>query len=165
MKNGNHLRPRAIHAAIVAGGLLAAYIAVVVYGNRMRNEVRIEKIGAGAPERVLTEDTISLMTWNLGYGGLGAESDFTVDGGKNFLPPSRKIVNKNVAGIAAELAASAQDVVILQETARPSLLTRGADIVGAIAAALDGRDNAFSADFAARFLPGYSSRVTGFFPR
>lgn len=138
-------------AAIV----LAAYLSVVIVSNRMRGEVRIEQIETGAPSLSLTGDEISVLTWNLGYGGLGAESDFSADGGKSLLPPSREIVDKNVSGITAELKASAQDVIILQETARPSLLTRGADIVSAVSAALSGRDNAFSADFSVRFLPKF----------
>lgn len=134
---------------------LAAYLSVVIVSNRMRGEVRIEQIETGAPSLSLTGDEISVLTWNLGYGGLGAESDFSADGGKSLLPPSRKVVDKNVSGISAVLKASAQDVIILQETARPSLLTRGADVVGAVSAALSGRDNAFSADFSVRFLPKF----------
>ena len=140
-------------SAFVAAALFGAYVAVVFVGNRMRDDVQIEKIGTGAPTRALAGESITLLTWNLGYGGLGAESDFSADGGKHLLPPSRKAVDKNIAGITAELRASAQDIIIMQEAARPSLLTRGADIVGAVGAALNGRDNAFSADFSARFLP------------
>lgn len=149
--------------AFVAAVLFGAYVAVVFAGNRMRDDVQIEKIGTGAPERALAGDAITLLTWNLGYGGLGAESDFSADGGRHFLPPSRKVVDKNIAGITAELRASAHDIIILQETARPSLLTRGADIVDAVGEALNGRDNAFSADFAARFLPRLLSPRHGLF--
>lgn len=142
-----------LRVGVAAALFLAVYSSIVVIGNRIQDEVRIEKIGAGAPSRSLAGDTLSVKTWNLGYGGLGAESDFSADGGKSLLPPSRKVVDKNVRGIAAQLEASSEDVIILQETARPSLLTRGANTVGAVSDALVDRDNAFSADFVLKFLP------------
>lgn len=119
----------------------------------MRNDVTIEAIGTKAALTGLKNETITVATWNLGYGGLGAESDFKVDGGKSYLPPDRGAVDKNVSGIVAELRKVSADVVIMQEVARASLLTRGADLVRAVSDALPGRDNAFSADFSIRFLP------------
>ncbi len=132
---------------------LAAAIATVFFGNRMRNEVTLEAIGNRTALPALHDATISVATWNLGYGGLGVESDFKVDGGKSYLPPNRATVDKNVAGIASELQKISADVIIMQEVARASLLTRGADLVRAVSDALAGRDNAFSADFSIRFLP------------
>jgi endonuclease/exonuclease/phosphatase family metal-dependent hydrolase len=119
----------------------------------MRKVVVIEPIGAIAALPGLEGDALSVTTWNLGYAGLGAESDFTVDGGKNYLPPSRAVTAKNLAGIQRELGGTNADVILLQETARASLLTRGADSVAGASHALKGRDNAFSADFAALFMP------------
>ena len=138
----------------VAGlAIIAAAGAIIFFGNRMRNEVTLERIGNTAAPGAPASDAITVMTWNLGYGGLGAESDFTADGGKSLLPPSRAIVQKNVDGIASELTSASADVVILQEVARASLLTRGVDLVSAVGGALEGRDNVFSADLSTRFLP------------
>jgi endonuclease/exonuclease/phosphatase family metal-dependent hydrolase len=121
--------------------------------NRMRKEVDLESIGPIAAMPSLDGDTLSITTWNLGYAGLGAESDFSVDGGKNYLPPSRAVTAKNLAGIGRELKATGAEVILLQEAARASLLTRGADSVAAAGQALEGRDNAFSADFASLLMP------------
>ncbi len=119
----------------------------------MRKDVKIEPIGPIAAMQSLDGETISVLTWNLGYAGLGAESDFSVDGGKHYLPPSRAVTAKNLDGIKRELSATNSDVILLQETARASLLTRGADSVAGVSEALLGRDNAFSADVVARFMP------------
>lgn len=96
---------------------------------------------------------ISVLNWNIGYGGLGAESDFIMDGGENLQPPSRQIVEKNLAGIQQLLGAHSADFVLLQEISEPDLLTLGADILAGVRAALPGYNYAYSSDFRTRFLP------------
>lgn len=140
-------------AILVAAAIAAAWLAIMVGVNRMGRKVVLEPLGPIAAMRSFESDGLSVTIWNLGYAGLGAESDFAVDGGKNYLPPSRKATAKNIAAISRELAATGADAILLQEAARASLLTRGADSVAAAAKALSGRDNAFSADFATRLLP------------
>ena len=43
--------------------------------------------------------SVTVYTWNIGYAGLGKDSDFFMDGGTMVNPPSREIVEKNMAGI------------------------------------------------------------------
>jgi len=71
-----------------------------------------------------TSDTLDVSTWNIGYAGLGAESDFLKDGGERILPPSRSAVKKNVRGILNELGKKQSDVILLQEIASRSAMTR-----------------------------------------
>lgn len=98
-------------------------------------------------------DTLDLLTWNLGYAGLGAGSDFVVDGGRNALPPSPGVVRENVAAITEVLRERTADVVILPEIARPSPLNYWADLYTAVDEALPGAARLFSADVFTRFLP------------
>lgn len=156
------LRRHAATGLLIAAALAALYFLVILFGNRMGFQPTIELLGAARPQRAAGDD-ISVMIWNLGYAGLGAESDFVVDGGRMYLPPGRKAVEKNMAGVAAELRRAEADVILLQETARPSLLTFGVDVAGAAARALAERDNAFSADFKARFLPPFLGPKNGLF--
>lgn len=138
---------------LIALAAAIVWLAAMIGMNRMRNEVTIEPIGPIAAMPSLDGPSLSVTTWNLGYAGLGAESDFSVDGGKHYLPPSRAITAKNLEGVKGELAATNADVILLQEAARASLLTRGADSVAGAGDALRGRDNAFTADFATRLAP------------
>ncbi len=144
---------RAGRALLLAAAVFAVWLAVTIGVNRMRKDVEIEPVGPVAAMPDIAGDALSVTIWNLGYAGLGAESDFSVDGGKNYLPPSRKVTRKNLDGIKRELGAMNAYVILLQETARASLLTRGADSVAGAAKALEGRDNAFSADFASLLMP------------
>lgn len=144
-------RPGVILA--LAAGAILAYGAAVAVINRMPAHPRLQSIGPIAAMPTLPAGALTVMTWNIGYGGLGAESEFFADGGKEMLPPGKAIVEKNVAGIVSLLNKNAPDAILMQETARASLLTRGVDTLGAVVGALKGRDNAFSADLAARLLP------------
>ncbi len=75
---------------------------------------------------------ISVTTWNLGYAGLGAESDFMADGGKMLRVPTREAAEANAAAIAARLAAADSDVVFLQEVSEPAYPNRKTNLLGAL---------------------------------
>ncbi|MCR5610527.1 MAG: endonuclease [Clostridiales bacterium] len=60
-------------------------------------------------------DTLKIMTYNIGYAGLGEEEDFFMDGGKKTRPDSAEIVEKNLNGIIEELKAAGADIFLLQE--------------------------------------------------
>ncbi|MCF7883836.1 MAG: endonuclease/exonuclease/phosphatase family protein [Candidatus Cloacimonetes bacterium] len=74
------------------------------------------------------ENTISILSWNLGYAGLGEESNFLADGGKSILPPSRQIVQKNIENITKFLEQNNADIYILQEVAKKSRLIFNLDL-------------------------------------
>lgn len=98
-------------------------------------------------------ETLSLVTWNLGYAGLGYRSDFFADGGKAYLPPSRGGVRESRDQIAAWLGASDADVILTQEMARASAVNLWVDLKAAVDAALPGYGHAFYADFRTRLMP------------
>ncbi|NOX94242.1 MAG: hypothetical protein GXP04_03845, partial [Alphaproteobacteria bacterium] len=139
-------------APALVGLALVFYGTLVVIVNRCNRAVSIEMQSVDAAG-TLNSDVLTITTWNIGYGGLGAESDFIADGGEHLLPPSRSVVDKNIAGINRELKALTAGVFIMQEVAGPSFLTRGGDTLTNVNSALDGADNAFSADFTVRHLP------------
>lgn len=88
------------------GGLLAALALAVLAlvaalsATEYRPAQAVYAGGAGGEPR-----TLSVVTWNIGYGGLGRESDFFMDGGSQIHPLGRQIVEKNLAGIAVQLEA------------------------------------------------------------
>ncbi len=137
---------------------IVVYIGLVVIGNRSYRSISIAQLSQEAVAS-LDDGSLTVTTWNLGYAGLGAESDFVVDGGEHFLPPSRAVVEKNIDGIVNVLKNNRSDIFILQEVARPGLVTHGGDVLGNVNETLSASDNAFSADFTMRFMPpGYGSQ-------
>jgi endonuclease/exonuclease/phosphatase family metal-dependent hydrolase len=66
-------------------------------------------------EVVQIGETYHMVTFNVGYGGLGRGSDFFMDGGKGVLPESKDEVEGNLAGILSALYGQKADLVLLQE--------------------------------------------------
>ncbi len=96
---------------------------------------------------------ITVMDWNIGYAGLGKDSDFVMDGGKNLLPPSREIVKTNVQGIADILNKYPADFYLMQELSKPDMLNMGVDVLGGVRAALPAHSSWFTHDFSTKFIP------------
>ncbi|MEE9273635.1 MAG: endonuclease/exonuclease/phosphatase family protein [Robiginitomaculum sp.] len=97
--------------------------------------------------------TFSILNWNLGYAGLGKDSDFIMDGGKNLLPPSRKIVKKNLEGIQNILENNKADFHFFQEISKPDMLTLGVDVFTGVRKHLPNYDWFYSYDFRTFFIP------------
>jgi endonuclease/exonuclease/phosphatase family metal-dependent hydrolase len=60
-------------------------------------------------------DHVSLVTWNLGYGGNAAEDSFFLDGGREVLAGSKQAVLAHLSRIANFLADHPADMYLLQE--------------------------------------------------
>ena len=65
---------------------------------------------------------LKIVTWNVGYGAMGAEADFSFDGGTHLIPSSNANVKKNIAGIKKTLEQLKADVYLLQELSTGSIL-------------------------------------------
>jgi len=109
----------------------------------------------------IASGTITVLNWNIGYAGLGKESDFIMDGGENLLPPSVEIVEKNLTGIKGLLAGHKGDFVFIQEVSEPDMLNLGVDVLGGVKKTLAGSDWFFSYDFRTQFFPKSSSLKHG----
>lgn len=97
--------------------------------------------------------SLSAITWNLGYAGLGAGADFFVDGGQSVRALDRPTITHAADCIAKRIGSTDADVLLLQEVAKPSFLTRGVDLLGAVLAALPDHSAHFWADFRTYLIP------------
>lgn len=66
---------------------------------------------------------LTVSTWNLGYAGLGADSDFVADRGKHLFPPSRAATRRNLDGILAMASELKSDIAFYQEVSDASPLS------------------------------------------
>ncbi len=103
--------------------------------------------------------TIKISIWNIGYAGLGYESDFIIDGGKNLLPPSKKIVEKNLAAINQQLTKTDADVLLLQEVSYKSFLSLNVDVLTQIVSIFAKFFMIFRPDFSSKGIP-YPLKIT-----
>lgn len=100
---------------------------------------------------------LKLLIWNIGYGGLGAESDFFMDGGRAVMPPGRRTVEKNLRGIMDFLQANPVDFCLLQEVDRASKRSFDIDEGELILKALT-QDNRDESPLSLEFAPNYQCR-------
>lgn len=96
---------------------------------------------------------LKVATWNIGYAGLGAASDFAADGGRRYRAPSRQAVHDNLAGIIEQLAKMDADVFLLQEIAVRGPLNHGVDVLARLRSCFAGFACVFDFDVRSRLLP------------
>ena len=108
----------------------------------------------GSPSDTLTEgDGLTVLTWNIGYGALGDNADFFMDGGTHVYTADKARVQENMAAVQAQLTASAADVVFLQEADVNSFRSRGVDEVAQIRMASEGFCSVFALNYKCLFVP------------
>jgi len=99
------------------------------------------------------KDTYSIITWNIGYSGLGAEMDFFYDGGKGVRPGYAEY-QKYLDGITGFLAANnSVDVMLLQEVDRNSKRSYHHNQVHHIMDTLKNYNAVFAKNYDVPFVP------------
>jgi len=75
----------------------------------------VEQVAVANVQTQLPDSVITIVTWNIGYAGLGEESDFFYDGGTT-VRTDEQLVSKNRAGIVQTLQSlDSVDVFLIQE--------------------------------------------------
>ena len=82
---------------------------------------------AGDVDTLKGGDSLTVLSWNVGYGGLGKDSDFFMDGGKDARSADEATVKAYLGGISAAIEESGADLVLLQEVDSDSSRTYGID--------------------------------------
>ena len=121
----------------VLGGILVlligliAFLSVTEFKPAAREAVTDYKIAENAP--MLQEgQTVTIYSWNIGYAGLGKDSDFFMDGGKMTDPPSQETVETNIAAIRDYIQSQDADAWLLQEVDVNSARTENMDQFAAL---------------------------------
>ncbi len=114
------------------------------------------KASSREAETVLPEEaTLDLLSWNIGYAGLGAESDFIMDGGENVRSADEATVKKYLSEIA-KVTQDGYDLVILQEVDTDASRTYGIDEADTLAWG----DAYHALNFSCPFVPNPVKYVT-----
>ncbi len=97
---------------IVAVAGFLAYLTITEY---RPEDIEVKEVIGEFSAELSLDDTLSVVSYNIGYGCDGKESDFFMDGGKMVRPDSIEIVEKNMRGIIETLQQVEADVMFLQE--------------------------------------------------
>ncbi len=101
----------------------------------------------------LSDSTFTLLSWNIGFCGLGAEMDFFYDGGK-MVQPTKQLIEKYTNGVLDYLQSlNGIDFIFLQEVDKNSARTRKQDETEMIQTALPKYASSFGTSYNVQFVP------------
>lgn len=134
---------------LLAGGLIG-FLSIAEYRPADRETVPVE----GTAERTLKDgDSLTVLSWNIGYAALGETADFFMDGGTMVRAESRELVEQNLAGIEAELSALKPDVLFLQEVDRDSSRSSRVKEYAELNRALPSYQSSFANNYNVAYVP------------
>lgn len=130
---------------LVAGGV--AWLTIEEYKPEPVEPAAVEADGTST--RLAQGQELTLLSWNIGYAGLGADADFFMDGGEQTGPRDRETVTGNLTAIADYLDGCGADIKLLQEVDTNSSRTYSIDE----AQALRRGDSAYALNYSCPFVP------------
>ena len=133
---------------IIAAAGLVGYLTITEY--RPADIQPAERIVLNGGAKAGRE--LILCTWNIGYGGLGKESDFFMDGGSMVNPPSAEISQKNLSGIQDYMEENPADIWLLQEVDAGSSRSDNVDQFERLRSVFD-HSGVFACNYKCGFVP------------
>jgi endonuclease/exonuclease/phosphatase family metal-dependent hydrolase len=108
---------------------------------------------AASPDKPITDSVFTFMTWNIGYGGLGAETDFFYDSGKMVITPEAW-VKRYTDGINQTVKQNGDaDFIFIQEADRKGKRSWNIDEVAGISSQVPDHNYAFAVNYDVKYLP------------
>ncbi len=98
---------------------------------------------------------LKLVTWNVGFGGMGSEAEIAMDGGKKLIPSSFSQIRKNMKGIQETVESHPADIFLLQEISHGSILNYWHNLESRVQNAL----SEFSSKFVSNFKFPFFLRI------
>ena len=128
------------------------YLTVTEYRPSSSETIDIQQTSEAS---VPFDESIDLLTWNIGYCGLSSDMDYFLDGGSDVRAKSTESVQTNLSSIESLLDEQDADVVFLQEVDKDSDRTFNVDESKSITESLgsQGYSSAFATNFKANFIP------------
>ena len=124
-------------------------------------EISELEISGNLEKAQISDSIFTFLSWNIGYGGLGAEMDFFYDGGKMVRPPL-KLVEKYTVGILDFFNANDSiDFILLQEVDRKSTRTNFQDELSMLDGILINYSSSFGYNYKVQFIPIPLTRPLG----
>ena len=134
---------------VLVAGMLG-FLSVTEYKPADREKADIVGNASG---KLKTGEEISLLTFNIGYGALGDNADFFMDGGKSVYTADENRVNENLTGILGTVQNENPDIVLFQEIDKSSSRSYRINEYEKFTKELTSRDFSFANNFKVAYLP------------
>lgn len=136
---------------LYVGGMIL-YAIITQFNPPPVEDVTVVKPKTGTAPSTLNDSTFTFLIWNLGYGGLGKEVDYFLDGGKMVTSPKQHVF-KNNAGITNFLSQNKDvDFILLQEVDRKGKRSWNIDQAEEFASVLPNYNYSYTVNFDIKFL-------------
>lgn len=140
-----------VGVVLLAAILFIGYLTITEYNPAATETIEVQR--ADAAPAAFSGDTVTVLSWNVGYGALGEESDFFMDGGTQSRPESEDVVKKNMAGIADTVSQINADFCFLQEIDSGSKRSYFQDEVAAMTALPLYKASAYAYNYKCPYVP------------
>ncbi len=135
---------------VVAFGGLIGFLSATEYKPKERTEI---EVSGTASETLSVGDSVTVLTWNVGYGALGDNADFFMDGGTSVKTADEARVRSNMDGMIEKMRALSPQILLCQETDRSSSRSEKIDETALFSEAFPQYEAAFANNFKVAFLP------------
>ena len=137
-----------VRVVVVFGIFIGLVLALLTITEYRPDDIEVLTIENNGNATLEIGSSLTLMTFNIGYAGLGEDEDFILDGGSKARPNSLEVVEGYFDGILDVLKTHSADIYLLQEVdlrARRSYNLNQVDLIH------DHLGNDFSSTFAYNF--------------
>lgn len=117
------------------------------------DDVMTSEVSGEASEELSAGDTFRIMAWNIGYGALGDNADFFMDGGTGVKTADAERLSSNMDGIKAAIKSIDPDILFVQEIDRDSARSEHNDQYAALQSEFGEYCSSFANNFKVAFLP------------
>ncbi|NCB33472.1 MAG: endonuclease [Erysipelotrichia bacterium] len=110
-----------ILAVVLAFTLLVAFLSVREFKPKQTEEIAVETTEADSSVKPVRQgDSLTVLSWNIGFGALDKDEDFFMDGGRMSRTSSRDKVQNSITEIIQTVNSQNADAVFIQEIDRGS---------------------------------------------
>lgn len=130
------------------------FLTVIEYRPKEIEDVKIERTLEGPQNPLVSaEQNLSIVSWNIGYGCLGDNADFFMDGGKMVKTADKKRLAQNMDEIYSTLAKFSPDFIFMQEVDINSTRSSHFNEKEFLAEKFAAHQGAFGVNFKTLFVP------------
>ncbi len=130
--------------------LLLALMTAAEYRPAETEPLSVSSLSSHAPE---AGKEMKILIWNIGYGALGDNADFFMDGGKGVMTADKERVLSNITGIIDAIASEEPDLILLQEVDLSAKRSRFIDETQLLKDAFEDYQSVFAYNYRAMYVP------------
>lgn len=134
-------------AVVIAAGL--GILTATEY--RPTDKTSISVITNTSQKPISTDKSFKVLTWNIGYGALGDNADFFMDGGTQVKSATKERVQENLTNIGEEISNNQADVVLLQEVDYKAHRSYNINEIDTLTSIINNKNQPYNSAFANNF--------------